>query len=52
MKQRRFSDDLNYDKLKQLFEENLPKDITVFQNFHALIIIEQKGREHSLMEVV
>lgn len=52
VKQMRLSNDLNYDNLKQLFEENLPKDITVFQNFHALIIIEQKGRKHSLMEVV
>lgn len=52
VKQRQFSDDLSYNNLKQLFEENLPKDITIFQNFHALIIIEQKGRKHSLMEVV
>ena len=52
VKQRRFSDNLSYNNLKQLFEENLPKDITIFQNFHALIIIEQRGRKHSLMEVV
>ncbi len=52
VKQMRFSDNLNYDNLKQLFEKNLPKDITIFQNFHALIIIEQKGRKHSPMEVV
>jgi len=51
-KQRRLSGDLSYDGLKQCFEENLPKDTTIFQNFHALIIIEQKGRKHSLMEVV
>jgi len=52
VKRMRFSDDFNYDNLKQLFEENLPKDITVFQKLHALIIIEQKGKKHSLMEVV
>lgn len=52
VEQRKLSENLQYDNLKQLFEENLPKDVTVFQNFHALIIIEQKGRKHSLMEIL
>jgi len=52
IKQRKLSQNLDYRNLKQFFEKNLPKDIIVFQNFHVLIIIEQKGRKHSLMEVV
>lgn len=52
VKQRRLSDNLDYDNLKEIFEKNLPKDITIFQNFHALIIIEQKGRKQSLMEIL
>ena len=51
-KQKELSLDLSYDGLKSLFEENLPKDAILFQNFHALIIIDQKGRKHSLMEIV
>lgn len=42
----------NYDDLKHLFEKNLPKDITIYQNFHTLIIVEQKGREHTTMKVI
>jgi len=47
----RLSDIFEYDYLKQFFETSLPKDSTIFQNFHALIIIEQKGRKRSLMEI-
>jgi endonuclease-3 related protein len=39
-----------YDYLKQLFEKGLPKSIKIYQDFHALIIIEQKGRTSSKME--
>ena len=52
VKQKKLSDDLTYTFLKNLFEKNLPRDITIFQNFHALIIIEQKGRKGSIMEIV
>ncbi|PIS14215.1 endonuclease [Candidatus Shapirobacteria bacterium CG09_land_8_20_14_0_10_47_13] len=40
---------LNYDFLKNFFEKNLPADVSIFQNFHAFIIIEQKGKPGSLM---
>ena len=36
------SDDLSYNHLKELFEENLPEDVKIYQNYHALIIAEQK----------
>ena len=51
-RQKKLSLELSYDGLKSLFEENLPKDATLFQNFHALIIIDQKGRKHSMMAFV
>lgn len=44
--------DFNYDFLQSEFEKNLPRDYRVFQNYHALIIVDQKGKENSLMEVV
>ncbi|PIS38946.1 MAG: endonuclease [Candidatus Nealsonbacteria bacterium CG08_land_8_20_14_0_20_43_11] len=52
VKQKKLSADLSYAGLKGFFEKNLPKDAVVFQNFHALIIIEQKGRKGSIMEMV
>jgi len=32
-----------YDHLKALFEDNLPRDAKLYQDFHALIIAEEKG---------
>ena len=29
--------DMNYEKLKKFFEENLPKEIEIYKEFHALI---------------
>jgi len=43
---------LTYDFLQKLFEKNLPKDTLIYQNFHILIIVEQKGEKESLMEIV
>lgn len=40
----------NYDSLKKLFENNLPKKVKVYQNCHTLIIVEQKGLKGSLMK--
>lgn len=39
----------HYDELKEFFESSLPQDVEVFQNYHVLIIVDQKGREKSLM---
>jgi endonuclease-3 related protein len=40
---------LAYDYLKSLFEENLPLDVKLYQDFHTLIIIEEKGKVGSMM---
>lgn len=45
-------DERNYDKLKHFFENNLPADVAIFQNFHILIIVDVKGMEGSKMELV
>ncbi|MBU1110155.1 endonuclease [Patescibacteria group bacterium] len=49
---RKLAETFTYDFLKQLFEANLPRDVEIFQNYHALIIIEQRGRIASKMEIV
>lgn len=41
---------LNYNYLKKFFEKNLPSDFKIYQDFHALIIIDQKGEQASKMD--
>lgn len=52
VRQKKISNKLDYDYLKRLFEKNLPRDLAIFQNYHALIIIDQRGKEQSLMEAI
>lgn len=33
-----FEKDMNYDELKDFFEDNLDKDVNVFQEYHALLV--------------
>ncbi len=42
----------NYDSLKYLFEKNLPKNVEIYQNYHTLIIVEQKGLKGSRMAIL
>lgn len=42
----------DYAKLQQLFHNNLKPELTIYQNYHALIIVDQKGEKTSKMEVV
>ena len=35
--------DLSYDYLQKLFESNLPRDFALYQDFHALIVIDGKN---------
>lgn len=44
--------DLNYENLKKLFEEGLPRDVRIYQDFHALIIFSQKEKSGWGMRVV
>ena len=36
-------EDYNYDEIKKYFEINLPKDVQIYNNFHALIVINAKN---------
>jgi len=36
------SDKTSYDYLQQLFQENLPKNVQLYQDFHALIVLDGK----------
>ena len=42
----------DYTKLQQFFHDNFKPDLISYQNLHTLIIVSQRGREKSMMEVV
>ena len=42
----------DYLQLQKYFESRLPPDVKNYQNFHTLIIVCQRGREKSVMEIV
>lgn len=42
----------DYDDLQLYFQNQLESDAALYQKFHALIIISQRGRDKSLMEIV
>ncbi len=51
------SDNLDYDYLKALFENNLPKDYKIFQEYHALLVehakryyIKKNGKDDFLLQ--
>lgn len=52
VKARNLAQNDDYDFLKKFFEENLPSDPKLFQNFHALIIFEGKQGKNSHMGVI
>jgi len=52
VKKREIAADFTYDYLKELFEKNLPCDVKIYQDFHALIIVEQKGEAGSVMRKI
>ncbi len=43
VKKERLARDLSYDSLQRLFEKSLPKSTALFQDFHALIVVEGKN---------
>ena len=46
------SNDLNYDTLQKVFETHLPKDAYIYQKYHTLIIVDQKGIQGSIMKMI
>jgi endonuclease-3 related protein len=45
IKKKNLSDDLSYAALQKLFEKSLRKDFRLYQDFHALIVIDGKNKE-------
>ena len=43
VKEYKLSQKFSYDELQNLFQQNLPKDPKVYQDFHAIIVSEEKG---------
>jgi len=44
VKKHNLANKLSYDYLQQLFQQNLPNDVKVYQDFHAMIVLEGKGK--------
>lgn len=42
----------SYDLLQDYFHKNLEPDLELYRNFHTLIIVSERGREKSGMEIV
>ena len=40
---------LSYDALQQLFQRNLPQDIKIYRDFHAIIVLEGRGTDWDLV---
>ena len=41
---KRISQSVKYEELRKLFEDNLPRDFRLYQDFHALIVIHAKNK--------
>ena len=52
VKERCLAKKLDYSYLKALFEKNLPSDPKIYQDFHALIIFDQKNGKNVEMQLV
>lgn len=52
VQKRKLAKKFTYDYLKALFEKNLPPSVQIYQDFHTLIIVEQKGEANSRMEKI
>ncbi len=44
VKKRRITSKLSYNHLQQLFQQNLPKNTKIYQDFHAMIVLEGKEK--------
>lgn len=52
VKVRNLAEKFDYDSLKNLFEKNLPANPQLFQDFHALIVIEGRSGKGAEMGVI
>jgi len=42
----------SYDYLQELFQKNLPKDVKIYQDFHAMIVLEGRGTSWDLVSKI
>jgi len=43
VKKRKITNKLSYDHLQQLFQQNIAKNTKIYQDFHAMIVLEGRG---------
>ena len=43
VKKYKITNNLSYNHLQQLFQQNLPKNVKIYQDFHAIIVLEGKA---------
>lgn len=48
VKKKKIADEFSYSGLQQLFQRNLPRNVRIYQDFHALIVLEGKGTNWDL----
>ena len=52
VKKHKISNNLSYNYLQDLFQKNLPRDIKIYQDFHAMIVLEGKGTNWDLISKI
>lgn len=52
VKKYRLSQKFSYDYLQQLFQKNLPKSVRIYQDCHAMIVLEGKGTRWNLISKI
>lgn len=52
VKEHNLSNKLSYNYLQNLFQKSLPQDIKIYQDFHAMIVIEGKGTDWDLVSKI
>ncbi len=48
VKKHAISDNFAYNALQELFQQSLPKDIKLYRDFHAMIVLEGRGTSWDL----
>jgi endonuclease-3 related protein len=43
VKKYKITDKVSYDHLQKLFQKNLPRNVKIYQDFHAMIVLEGRG---------
>ena len=52
VKSHNISNNFSYNYLQQLFQQSLPEDLKVYQDFHAMIVLEGKGTSWDLQSSI